>query len=293
MNSAATDTDFERDKNMKALGMTAVIVGAVFLLFFLISWTVPVIPPPPVDEGVEVNLGNSDQGMGNIAPQIPGPPSSEDTKSNPPPASHSVAEPEQNKEVAANDEADAPTIHTSPKPVIKPNPTVVTEPAKKTKTQPTINPTPAPPRPKAVYKGGTTTGAGGNNADSYNGVKNQGIAGGNGDQGKVNGNPNSDSYTGNGGSGKSGVSIRSGLDGRGFRKLPSFTDNFNQNAKVAVDITVDASGNVTAASVNPYGTTTTNDNIRNIAITKAKQLKLTAGQTEQSGTIIFTFKLQD
>jgi outer membrane biosynthesis protein TonB len=294
MNSGIAEANFERDKNLKAFGITVLIVAAIGLLFFLISWTVPVIPPPPVDEGVEVNLGNSDQGTGNIAPEIPGPPSSDETKSNPPPASHSTEEPEQNKEVAANDEAEAPVIHTSPKSVIKPRHIITPEPAKKTKPQPTINPTPTPPRPKAVYKGGTTSGAGGNNADSYNGVRNQGIAGGSGDQGSPNGNPNSDSYTGNGGSGNSGVAISSGLDGRRFTHYPSFQDNFNQNAKVAVDITVDQSGNVVAANINPHGTTTTNENIRGIAITKAKQLKLNAGsQSEQTGTIIFTFKLQD
>jgi outer membrane biosynthesis protein TonB len=294
MNEASTDLHFERNKNLKALGYTVAIVTAIFFFFLLVSWTQPVLPPVVVDQGVDVNLGNSDVGMGNVAPQIPGPPSNEETNNNPPPASHSVAEPEQNKEVAANDEADAPTIHTSPKPVIKPKPEAVTAPTKKAKAQPVINPTPAPPKPKAVYKGGTANSAGGNNADSYNNLHNQGIAGGNGDQGKANGNPNSDSYTGNGGSGNSGVSIRSGLDGRRFTHYPSFTDNFNQNAKVAVDITVDQNGTVTDAQVNPRGTTTTDGNIRNIAITKAKQLKLNSGsQSAQSGTIVFNFKLQE
>ncbi len=288
-----TEADFEREKNLKAFGMTALIIAAVFFLFFLISWTIPAMPPQPVDTGVDVNLGNSDIGSGKIAPQIPGPPSVQETNNNPPPASHSVVQPEENKEVAENNEADAPTIHTSPKPAIKPKQEVVTEPVKQQKTQPIINPTPTPPKPKAVYKGGTANNAGGNNADSYNNIHNQGIAGGNGDQGKPNGNPNSDSYTGNGGSGTSGVSIRSGLDGRRFTHLPSFRDEFNQNAKVAVDITVDENGNVTDATVNPRGTTTTDNNIRDIAITKAKQLKLNSGSSVQTGTIVFNFKLQD
>ena len=153
---------------------------------------------------------------------------------------------------------------------------------------------PAPPKPKALYKGGTTANnAGGNGGDTYNGVRNQGITGGKGDQGKPNGNPASDSYTGNGGTGKGGVSIRSGLSGRRFTRLPSFTDEFNDNAKVAVDITVNAAGNITNAVVNPRGTTTTNRNILNIAVTKARQLKLNAGSAdEQTGTIVFDFKLR-
>ena len=124
-------------------------------------------------------------------------------------------------------------------------------------------------------------------------MRNQGIAGGKGDQGKPNGNPASDSYTGNGGTGKGGVSIRSGLSGRRFTHLPSFTDEFNENAKVAVDITVNQSGNVIDATINPRGTTTTDQNIRGIALSKAKQLKLNAGTAdEQTGTIVFDFKLR-
>lgn len=168
---------------------------------------------------------------------------------------------------------------------------MVTKP--RTNTTPVVNPTPtpAPPKAKAVYKGGT--GTGGNGADSYNNSRNQGIAGGVGDQGNPNGNPNSDSYKGNASSGSSGVKIRSGLGGRRFTRLPSFEDDFNENAKVAVDIKVNKSGSVTSATINPRGTTTANSNIRSIAVRKALQLKLNAGDDdEQFGTIVFDFKLR-
>lgn len=130
-------------------------------------------------------------------------------------------------------------------------------------------------------------------------MRDQGIAGGKGDQGNPNGNPNSDSYKGNaasgnaGSGGNGGVDIRSGLNGRRITRLPSFEDDFNENAKVAVDITVDRAGNVTQAMVNVRGTTTTNQNIRNIAIRKARSLKLNAGDAEeQTGTLVFSFKLR-
>ena len=48
----------------------------------------------------------------------------------------------------------------------------------------TTPPVPTPPKPKAVFGGGTSTTTSGNNADSYNGKTDQGIAGGKGDQGK-------------------------------------------------------------------------------------------------------------
>ena len=88
------------------------------------------------------------------------------------------------------------------------------------------------------------------------------------------------------------MSIRSGLDGRRFSHFPSFQDEFNENAKVAIDITVDKAGNVINENLNLNGTTTTNTAIRNIALKKAKQLKLNAGNDEeQRGTIVFNFKV--
>src|SRR3954454_25292903 len=284
---------FEREKNMKALGMTALITAAIFLFLFLVSWTIPQPPPPPVDEGIEVNLGNSDFGIGKIPPQIPGDLSdAKETNTAPPQTSRAAAE--TNPEVADNKEPDAPVIHTSPKPALKKNPTAIENAeTKKNIDKPIVNTPPKVVKPKAVYAGGKNPNNGGNNADSYNNIRNQGIAGGNGDQGKPNGNPNSDSYTGNGGTGKGGISIRSGLSGRRFTHLPSFTDDFNQDAKVAVDITVNSSGQVIQAMVNPRGTTTTNSNIRSIAVTKARQLKLNSSSAdEQTGTIVFDFKLR-
>jgi len=286
---------FEREKNIKAATYTSVVCVLLFIVFFFSKWTLPQISPPVLEEGIEVNLGNSDQGLGDVAPQIPGEPAAAQEEDYAPPAqSQPAPAEEQNIAGDENETEEAPIVNKTPKPVVKPSntntPTVLRP---KANTQPVANPTPAPPQPKAVYKGGTSNGAGGNGADSYNGVRNQGIAGGRGDQGNPNGNPNSDSYKGNAASSNSGVRIRSGLNGRRFTKLPSFEDEFNENAKVAVDIRVDKNGKVISAVVNPRGTTTTNGNIRAIATRKAMQLKLNAGdEDEQTGTILFDFKLR-
>jgi hypothetical protein len=293
VNNIYTIQHFERNKNIKAFAFTVLITLLLFLIFFYIEWNIPQTPVPTVDEGIEVNLGNSETGLGDIAPQLPGTPSNaEQTNISPPPAATTA----QQNNITPADPANEDDIATAnkTKAVVKNKP-LHNENKTVKKLIPTTfsNPTPpAPPKPKALYKGGTTNGNGGNYADSYNGVQNQGIAGGKGDQGNPNGNPNSDSYTGTSASGHgSGVSIRSGLNGRGFAKLPSFQDDFNENAKVAIDITVDAGGNVSNAILNLTGTTTTNSNIRNIALKKARQLKLTHGNEEQTGTIVFNFKV--
>lgn len=310
-NFANMSPAFEREKNIKAATYTAIVCAMLFIIFFFAKWTLPQIIQPPLQEGIEVNLGYSDQGSGTVAPQAPGEPAAAKEENVSPPA---AAKPqpigtEENIKGDENEADDAPAVNKTTKPVVKHTtepkttpvkprenikPVVRSAPAKtRANTQPVSNPAPAPPRPKALYKGGSNNGSGGNGADSYNGVSNQGIAGGRGDQGNPNGNPNSDSYKGNASSGNSGVRIRSGLSGRRFTRLPSFEDDFNENAKVAVDIRVDKSGNVIAAVVNPRGTTTTNGTIRSIATRKAMQLKLNAGEEdEQTGTILFDFKLK-
>jgi len=293
-NAAAIQAKFERNKNLKASGITILICALLFIVFYWIHWQQPQTPLPVADTGIEVNLGNSETGSGDIAPQLPGDLSKDAA------ANDNIAAPisqpnTQNQQINAdpNETNDVPVINN---PTTK---TVITKPTntpqsvvKKTSTV-TI-PTPPLPKPKAQmgkYSGGT--GTGGNGADSYNGVTNQGIAGGKGDQGNPNGNPNSDSYTGNAAAGKSGVSIRSGLKGRKINRYPNFQDDFNEPGKVAVDITVDNAGNVITADINPKGTTTANRDMWNIAKRKAKELKLNPGSDDAaSGTILFNFKLR-
>ena len=274
------DLSFEKEKNIKAVTITSAITIVLFLIFFYVHYEKPIPPEPIVGEGIEVNLGNSETGYDDIAPKAPGE-SAEKAATKSAPINQQIIQPIQpienptEEDIAVNNKKPTKAI----------NKTIVES-----------KPIPAP-TPKAIFKANNSKGPGGNNADSYNGVRNQGIAGGKGDQGNPNGNPNSDSYNGNSASGKAGtggVAIRSGLDGRRITKLPSFEDDFNENAKVAVDITVDQAGNVTAALVNPKGTTTTNTNIRNIALRKARTLKLNAAESdEQTGTLVFNFKLRN
>jgi TonB family protein len=286
MSYTAIDKNFESKKNIKAFGITVAITGGLFLLFFLMSWTLPQTPPPPVDDGVEVNLGNSDQGLGDVPPQVPGEPSDQQqTNVEPPPSA--AATTETSKEVAENNEADAPPINTSPKPEVKPVTHTANAVSHKKKVQPVVNPTPVPPKPKAVYAGGASKSNGGNNADDFNNVRNQGIAGGHGDQGKPNGNPNSDSYTGNGGTGTSGIAISSGLHGRRITSAARFEDTYKYGGKVSVDVVVDANGNVTSASVKPGSPFA---DLNNIAVKRAKQLKFSKADADQNGTVIIVFE---
>lgn len=289
-------TEFEVQKNVRAGGYTALVLISLLVILFFIRWTRPVPPPPPLDEGIEVNLGNSDEGLGEDQPMSPESPApSRPTTYTPPKASAAPAE--ATRDVETDDtEEDAPVVKTPAKP--KPEATKIPEKEEavkpvKTTAKPVANPAPTPPKPKAVFKGVSGTGAGGNEAESYKKGGNQGIAGGYGDQGKPGGSPESTNYEGNGGTGKSGVSISRGLSGRKITSFPSFEDEFNENAKVAVDIKLDASGKVVSALFQPRGSTTSNNTLKNIAIRKAMQLKFNAGEDEQQGTITFNFRLKN
>jgi len=303
---------------------TLLVVGVLLLLCFFVSWAPPEAAQQQEEEGMEVNLGDSETGSGDIQPLIPGEPVDNEMAIVPtPPPTPAASNTAVEKEVETNDEdKEAPPavvkkpvekpkekpvtkpIPEAPKPIVKPkenNKTIPTpQPAVKPKEEakPVETP-PAPPQPKYVYKGTKPGTNGGNNADSYQPSTGQGIAGGKGDQGKLNGNPDSDSYTGNGGTGSgsgNGVSISKGLQGRKINRFPSFQDEFSENAKVAVDIKVDNSGNVISASIQPRGTTTANASMKAIALQKAKQLKFNPDSDaaeEQLGTIIFNFRVRE
>ena len=285
---------FESQKNVKASTYTAVICGLLLAIFLLVKWTLPEIPPPPMEEGIEVNLGNSDQGLGTDQPFLPGKPAPNDQQAYTPPKPV-VAENNDVKDVETDDrDNDAPAIvkPTVTKPEAKKVPEK--EVAKNTpiRTSEPVNTAPAPPKPKAVFRGVNGSGTGGNEADSYKKGGNEGIAGGTGDQGRPGGNPDSKNYEGAGGRGNSGVSISRGLTGRRITGTPSFEDDFNENAKVAVDVRVDESGKVISAIYQPRGSNSSSGSLIGIAKRKALQVKFNATGQESAGTLVFNFKLK-
>jgi hypothetical protein len=290
----------ESSKNIKAGTMTGILCGLLLMLFFMVSWKSTIPENPIVDEGIEVNLGNSDDGMGDEQPWAPGDPALDVAKIQPPtPVATTQTTTETEKETNDNDK-EAPNVtlpevkknNNKPKdskpeptnPVVKPNP----------KPDVVADPKPIVRKPVAIYKGGSSTSTGGNQSDDFNNKNNQGITGKNGDQGKINGSPTSDNYSGDGGTGKSGVAVSKGLQGRKISKVPSFEDDFNENAKIAVDVKVNENGVVTSANFQPKGSTTSNAGLREIAIRKALLIKFTASESGETsiGTLVFNFKVQ-
>jgi hypothetical protein len=231
----------QAEKKRKVVAAYYTLGISVALLFFLllVSWTIPQPVEPIVNDGIEVNLGNSDFGKGDVAPSIKGEPAPEakETKTASPPPSQPEPQPEDKSEADENDPtpANTKTVEKPKRKIPNDNPPV---------QKPVVTkapPAPPQPKPKATmgnYAGGN--GKGGNNGDAFNNVKNQGIAGGNGDQGKPNGNPKSDNYTGNGGTGKGGVTVVRG--NRSVVRATRLSGEFDHDATLYIDVQVSADG---------------------------------------------------
>jgi len=283
---------FEAEKNRKAMMYTIIFCGLFLLIAIFYTWPIIVPPTPTTLDLIQINLGNEQEGMGEVQPQVRG----ERAPDNQSVASHHSVrkvneKPSQNiKAEESKDETVAPVIKSEKKNETAKieNKEATTKASRNIHPSPIVNPNPSPPKPKIpLYKGGT--GNGGNGATEDNGYRNQGYKPGNGDAGSPNGNP--DSY-GNSDAGRSGVSVVRGLSGRRPIHFPNMQGDFNENAKVYVDIQVNASGKVISAVVS-RGTTTSNSSLRNTALEKARELKFPPAQSDiESGTILFIFVLK-
>jgi type IV secretory pathway VirB10-like protein len=279
-------------KNGKAAIITFSVHALLLLIFFLLSFKTPPAPPPVIEEGIEVNLGNSDIGFGDIQPLQPGEPApaEEAAISTPPPPQPAEEVEETEKEISEKDDADAPEIKKTTKKTeakktpVNENKTIVTN-KKSTTTETPPSPKPVTPKPKAVFSGGN--GTGGNGADDFNNSRNQGIAGGNGDQGKPGGNPNSDSYTGNGGNGSGGPKVVSG--NRKIVKAYSFTGDLDKATIYAIiKVSPDGKGTFIDFAKN---STSRNTAYKNAIINYLPRIQFNNTAEESRVTVRFEFNV--
>ena len=244
----------KKDKGIAAMG-TIVVHALAVLILFLMAFRTPL--PLPGEEGVEVDLGMMNQGMGNIQPEKPAIPQSAQPQQQPNKSKEDI--------VTQNDE-EAPAIE-------KPK---VTKPKQETKPieepRPTVN-------NRAIYHGNSNPQAGGS----------EGITGQPGDQGKPNGLAGVRQYEGNGGRGN-GTGYD--LGGRGAKSLHRPDDDFSEEGKIVVDIWVNRTGQVVRAEVAKKGTDIINNAMRQKAVQAALRSSFAADSNapeEQHGTITYTF----
>lgn len=265
----------ERHSKAEKKAIVTAIVGTVLLMALIVALCVLLglsyQNPPPDEQGVEVNLGDSDFGLG----ENPDPQESETetvTPTAPSPVAENVSTQKTETSVAMNTKKEVAPQKVEPK----------VEPKKEeVKKEPEIN-------KKALFPGKKKSQGGGS----------EGVTSGEGNQGKAGGNPNSTRYDGNpgnGGSGNGGSGNGTGysLKGRTASRLTNPTYNSSKEGKVVVKIWVDRNGNVVKAEPGIQGSTTTDARLLEQAKQAAMQSKFSSdpNATEQQvGTITYIFR---
>ncbi|MAZ93934.1 MAG: hypothetical protein CMF58_05890 [Lentimicrobiaceae bacterium] len=281
-----------KDRKRGIIG-TILVHSIIFLLLILMALRTPL--PLPGEEGVEINLGYDENGLGDIQTEPPANQVAPNPKNYPPP------EPEKNiesveEDIVTQDVEEAPSIDKevydqeiqenedefieekledyTPEEVIDSSyiheeniEEVVLEEQK-----PVVN-------TRALYTGSTAESQG----------NSQGVTQGSGDQGKPYGDKDSQVYDGKGGAGN-GISFF--LGGRGSLLLEKPTAKFNEQGSVVVNIWVDRSGIVKKAQVSAKGTTIVEPRLKKIAIDAAYNSKFAQDKNAselQRGTITYNF----
>ena len=243
----------KKDKGIAVAG-TILFHALAVLILFLMAFRTPL--PLPGEEGVEVDLGMMDQGMGNIQPEKPAIPM--------------AAQPQQQtnkneEDIVTQNDDEAPAIE-------KPKNTKPKQKKPAEEPKPTVN-------QRALFKGNNNPQSGGS----------EGITGQPGDQGNPNGLAGIKKYDGQGGKGN-GTGYD--LGGRGAKSLHRPNDDFSEEGIVVVDIWVNRQGKVTRAEVATKGTTVINSDMRQKATQAALRSSFAADPNapeEQHGTITYTF----
>ncbi|MBT8262609.1 MAG: energy transducer TonB [Bacteroidia bacterium] len=268
------------DTKHKRKSMTITVILhliILFLIFFVIGLK---YMDPPLERGIAVNFGTTDEGSGNVQPSEPIKTAPKNT--NPEPVSQPKAEIKE--EVVTQENEDAPVIKNE-KPQKEVKETPVKEQPKKE-----VKPDPKPDK--------STTDA---LSSIINGPKNDGKAKGSegnddkaGDKGNPNGDPNASGYYGTG----------KGLDGDGNYLLggrkalnkEKYIQDCNEAGTVVVSIEVDRSGKVINATPGVRGTTNNSRCLLGPAKRAALATRFNSDNkapAKQIGKIIYRFRLSN
>ena len=251
----------------KALTWTIAVHVLLLLLFFLWRYTIPTVTSE-LGNGLEVNLGNSENGSGTDQPEsteAPGTYAASVTYKN---AELKSPVP---KEIVRADAPDATAINAAGNP-----PKTPVDPKKDNNVTPR-------PTPRAIYTG-AGTGNGGNSAQQNKPGSNEGNTSGPGDRGVIGGTPGAENYTGTPGTGGIGHT----LTGRDITPK-KFEAEFKESGRVVIHVTVDRDGNI----VNKYIKSSSSPELSRIAMDKLNRSRFSksgGSEPQQFGDVTIIFK---
>ncbi len=278
------------EKRKKDKVIAAIVTIAVHMLLLLTLWFLVLRTPLPLpgEEGILVNLGYSDQGIGKVQKKQP----IEKQKVIPPkPKASESAEPKSKENLLTQKTDEAPALKKvkkkkkkdKKKKEDKKKPIKKAEEAKKTenvkKKPEKVEPEKPKVNPKALYKGKNTEKEGGEEGET-----NQP-----GDQGSPFGDEESTNH-GEGGGVGNGVSYN--LTGRKFKHLPKPEYKSNDQGKIVVTIYVNKYGKVIRAVPGAKGTTISDTRLHAVTRKAALRAQFSANPEApevQKGTITYNF----
>jgi hypothetical protein len=85
MNYTAQTAYTTEKRDSRAIIYSLISYTVLIMILLFVKWSMPASPVPPFEDGIEVNLGNSEFGSGDVQPMIPGEPSASDETSYTPP----------------------------------------------------------------------------------------------------------------------------------------------------------------------------------------------------------------
>lgn len=254
----------EQKKAAKSTGITCI---ALIILFIIIRWKSVPPPTPLIQDLIEINLGNNEDGSGDEQPLIKGKPTiaKEDKAAA---STSSAASDNKNDE---NDDKDAAALVNSNK---KNHKESTDKDNKKESNK----------KPKLVYKG-SEKGKNGNNSDEDNGYKYQGNKNNGGDNGDPSGDK--DSYGDHAGGKKGGPKVIRG--NRSIEGSYKFEGDLSKATIYAI-VEVSPSGEGTFKGFDK-GTTNRNQAYENAVKNYLRKIKFNKSDNKSKVTVRFIFDI--
>lgn len=258
---------YKTEEQKKAAKSTGIICIVLIILFIFIRWKSVPPPTPLIQDLIEINLGNNEDGLGDEQPLIKGKPTvTKEEKSAA--SSTSASNDSKNDE---NDDKDAAAL-------------VNSKDKKNNESTDKDNKKASNKKPKLIYKG-SENGKNGNNSEEDNGYKYQGNKNNGGDNGDPAGDK--DSYGDHAGGNKGGPKVI-----KGNRKIEGsykFEGDLNRATIYAI-IEVSPSGDGTFKGFD-RGTTNRNQAYENAVKNYIRKIKFNKSDDKSKVTVRFIFDI--
>jgi colicin import membrane protein len=291
------NSDLRRIPSERKKGIigTSIIAVCLFVILIVVAFTPP--KPPELEEGILVNFGTGETGLGMIEPS---PPAVQEEASPPPPVAATKTQKEEPMMTQNNEEAPEvkkvdPEAEKRRQEKLeadrKLNEQIEIERKKKEQEELERKRIEAEQKRQADIMNKTRD-ALANSKNAGTSSTSEGVAGGKGNQGVQTGSVDSKNRGDGSGLGNQGISYD--LGGRGFQSLPKPNYEYQGEGRVVVDVSVDRSGKVIQAVPGTKGSTTLDDYLLKVAKEAALKARFDPkpdAPEVQKGTITYNFKL--